>query len=99
MHSHQLPVEDLICDLATGVRRGGFIREFFSLPVRASPVPGVVRDRRILKIQASLTAHWHDKGADWRGLAHTPAHEKERKQTSNPKEGWENGGTPPPHGF
>ena len=21
---------------------------------------------RILKIQASLTAHWHDKGADWR---------------------------------
>ena len=21
---------------------------------------------------ASLTAHWHDKGADWRGLAHTP---------------------------
>ena len=23
--------------------------------------------------QASLTAHWHDKGADWRGLAHTPA--------------------------
>ena len=23
---------------------------------------------RILKIQASLTAHWHDKGADWRGL-------------------------------
>ena len=31
--------------------------------------------KRILKIQASLTAHWHDKGADWRGLAHTPAHE------------------------
>ena len=26
---------------------------------------------RILKIQASLTAHWHDKGADWRGLAHS----------------------------
>lgn len=24
-----------------------------------------------VKIQASLTAHWHDKGADWRGLAHT----------------------------
>ena len=23
--------------------------------------------------QASLTAHWHDKGADWRGLAHTDA--------------------------
>ena len=22
---------------------------------------------RILKIQASLTAHWHEKGADWRG--------------------------------
>ena len=32
--------------------------------------------RRILKIQASLTAHWHDKGADWRGLAHTQAHAK-----------------------
>ena len=31
---------------------------------------------RILKIQASLTAHWHDKGADWRGLAHTQAHKK-----------------------
>ena len=25
--------------------------------------------RQFLKIQASLTAHWHDKGADWRGLA------------------------------
>ena len=24
--------------------------------------------KRILKILASLTAHWHDKGADWRGL-------------------------------
>ena len=21
---------------------------------------------------SSLTAHWHDKGADWRGLAHIP---------------------------
>ena len=33
-----------------------------------------LRDRggkRILKIQASLTAHWHDKGADWRGLVHS----------------------------
>ena len=34
--------------------------------------------RRILKIQASLTAHWHDKGADWRGLAHTPAMRRNR---------------------
>ena len=45
---------------------------------------GVERER-ILKIQASLTAHWHDKGADWRGLAHTQAHHrKERKKTSKP---------------
>ena len=27
----------------------------------------------IIKIQASLTAHWHDKGADWRLLAITAA--------------------------
>ena len=38
-----------------------------------------VMRERILRIQASLTAHWHDKGADWRGLAHTPAHLRERK--------------------
>ena len=37
---------------------------------------------RILKIQASLTAHWHDKGADWRGLAHTPAHHRSRLSDS-----------------
>ena len=30
----------------------------------------VAHNSRILRIQASLTAHWHDKGADWRGLAH-----------------------------
>ena len=35
---------------------------------------GERKKERILKIQASLTAHWHDKGADWRGLAHSPAH-------------------------
>ena len=38
--------------------------------------------KRILKIQASLTAHWHDKGADWRGLAHTPAHHRSRLSDS-----------------
>ena len=38
--------------------------------------------RRILKIQASLTAHWHDKGADWRGLAHTQAHHRSRLSDS-----------------
>ena len=37
---------------------------------------------RILKIQASLTAHWHDKGADWRGLAHTQAHHRSRLSDS-----------------
>ena len=37
---------------------------------------------RILKIQASLTAHWHDKGADWRGLAHTHAHHRSRLSDS-----------------
>ena len=25
-----------------------------------------------------LSAHWHDKGADWRGLAHTPAHHEKK---------------------
>ena len=39
-------------------------------------------DKRILKIQASRTAHWHDKGADWRGLAHTPAHHRSRLSDS-----------------
>ena len=39
-------------------------------------------EKRILKIQASLTAHWHDKGADWRGLAHTPAHHRSRLSDS-----------------
>ena len=34
------------------------------------------------QIQASLTAHWHDKGADWRGLAHTPAHHRSRLSDS-----------------
>ena len=34
------------------------------------------------KIQASLTAHWHDKGADWRGLAHTQAHHRSRLSDS-----------------
>jgi len=38
--------------------------------------------KRILKTQASLTAHWHDKGADWRGLAHTPAHHRSRLSDS-----------------
>ena len=38
--------------------------------------------QRILKIQASLTAHWHDKGADWRGLAHTQAHHRSRLSDS-----------------
>ena len=38
--------------------------------------------KRILKIQPSLTAHWHDKGADWRGLAHTPAHHRSRLSDS-----------------
>ena len=42
----------------------------------------VVGPQRILKIQASLTAHWHDKGADWRGLAHTPAHHRSRLSDS-----------------
>ena len=37
---------------------------------------------RILKRQASLTAHWHDKGADWRGLAHTQAHHRSRLSDS-----------------
>ena len=37
---------------------------------------GEADGERILKLQASLTAHWHDKGADWRGLAHTQAHQK-----------------------
>ena len=32
--------------------------------------------------QASLTAHWHDKGADWRGLAHTQAHHRSRLSDS-----------------
>ena len=27
-------------------------------------------------------AHWHDKGADWRGLAHTPAHHRSRLSDS-----------------
>ena len=50
------------------------------VPVRASPVRSVVEfKKRILKIQASLTAHWHDKGADWRGLAHTQAHRREKR--------------------
>ena len=38
--------------------------------------------RRILKTPASLTAHWHDKGADWRGLAHTQAHHRSRLSDS-----------------
>ena len=38
--------------------------------------------KRIFKIQASLTAHWHDKGADWRGLAHTQAHHRSRLSDS-----------------
>ena len=40
------------------------------------------RGKRILKIQASLTAHWHNKGADWRGLAHTQAHHRSRLSDS-----------------
>ena len=28
------------------------------------------------------TAHWHDKGADWRGLAHTQAHHRSRLSDS-----------------
>ena len=40
------------------------------------------RRKRILKIQASLTAHWHDKGADWRGLVHSPAHRRSRLSDS-----------------
>ena len=37
---------------------------------------------RILKMQKPLlTAHWHDEGADWRGLAHTPAHRKKEEFT------------------
>ena len=32
--------------------------------------------------QASLTAHWHNKGADWRGLAHTQAHNRSRLSDS-----------------
>ena len=36
-------------------------------PPRGGGRAGVL-ENRILKIQASLTAHWHDKGADWRGL-------------------------------
>ena len=43
---------------------------------------GLVRKTRILKSQASLTAHWHDKGADWRGLAHTQAHHRSRLSDS-----------------
>ena len=39
--------------------------------------------RRILKGQASLTAHWHNKGADWRGLAHTPK-KKSRTGSNTP---------------
>ena len=27
-------------------------------------------------------AHWHDKGADWRGLAHTQAHHRSRLSDS-----------------
>ena len=42
----------------------------------------VLTQWRILKIQASLTAHWHDKGADWRGLAYTPAHHRSRLSDS-----------------
>ena len=48
-----------------------------------------ISKERILKIQASLTAHWHDKGADWRGLA-----KKERKKTGVPNE--DGGGEAPP---
>ena len=32
--------------------------------------------------RSSLTAHWHDKGADWRGLAHSPAHRRSRLSDS-----------------
>ena len=42
-------------------------------------------EKRILEGQASLTAHWHDKGADWRGLAHTPAHHRSRLSDSDEK--------------
>ena len=40
--------------------------------------PTRILERKNVKIQASLTAHGHDKGADWRGLAHTPAHHRSR---------------------
>ena len=51
-------------------------KEFLRLvPVRASP--------RLKEFNTtSLTAHWHDKGADWRGLAHSPAHRRSRLSDS-----------------
>ena len=55
-----------------------------SSPVRPRTSKAGIRvyTSRILKIQASVTAHWHDKGADWRGLAHTPAHHRSRLSDS-----------------
>ena len=41
-------------------------------------------EARILKIQASLT-DWHDEGTDWRGLAHTPAHDKKEETSPTTK--------------
>ena len=48
----------------------------------ARPVRNRTARKRIRKIQASLTAHWHDEGADWRGLAHTQAHHRSRLSDS-----------------
>ena len=53
-----------------------------AMPPKASTSTSRVKADRILKIQASLTAHWHDKGADWRGLAHTQAHHRSRLSDS-----------------
>jgi len=36
------------------------------------------KQREILKIQASLTAHWHDKGADWLGKEFQPIDFKQK---------------------
>mgnify|MGYP007041078736 CR=1 FL=1 len=54
------------------------------VPVRASPVPSVVRRSFVVKFH------------NFRILFFCEREKKERKKTHNPREGWENG-TPPPH--
>ena len=59
----------------------------FLVPVRASPVPSVKKERK----------KTDNQGREGRRTGSTPARAKERKKkTDNPREGWEDG-TPPPH--